>query len=364
MKNSSNFCHHPFKGLFISAQGDFRPCCKYNGTMASNIRDYLASPELHELRQQFSQGERPTQCERCWKDEDAGIASKRQLDSQYIFDVNEQANYLDVTFGNSCNLACRTCSSYASSGWIKDERSLGINTHSHHDFFKDDQYKKDLYSHVATATDVRISGGEPFITGRKEHLEFLDHVSNDASITYTTNGTTRPADELWHRLKQFRQVELHVSIDGTDGVFEYLRYPARWNEVLENLETYREWSSLQDHVTLSISHTVSMLNAWNLPDFHIWCLKNRFPRPYIGMVTDPAHLNLQNLPARAKDRLAARLDRYHFGEITSFMMGTAGSDVEFDRFWNLTTRLDQLRSQQIRESLPEFIDLISDSIVK
>lgn len=375
MKHLDNFCHHPWEGLDINAQGEFRPCCKYTTPIATNLDNYLNSTELHELREQFLRGERPTKCERCWKDEDAGIASKRQLDSNYIFKGHSQpltqTRYLSTTFGNSCNIACRTCHSYSSSSWIRDERELSkdrkITIYPHNDFFKDEQYKQDLYSVVATATNILISGGEPFLAGKREHIEFLDQIrtnSSDVSITYITNGTTRPADELWQKLKTVKQVEFHVSIDGTDRVFEYLRYPAKWNEVLENLEAYRKMAERLDNVTLSLGHTVSIMNVWYLPDFFIWCLKNKFPKPYIGMVTHPNHYNIQNLPRHAKEKLTDRLDRHNLNEITSFMMGERESDEEFDKFRELTARLDELRNQHISESLPELVDLIGDPIVK
>jgi len=82
------------------------------------------------------------------------------------------------------------------------------------------------------------------------------------------------------------------------------------------------------------------------------------------MVTHPNHYNIQNLPRHAKEKLTDRLDRHNLNEITSFMMGERESDEEFDKFRELTARLDDLRNQHISESLPELVDLIGDPIVK
>ena len=63
-------------------------------------------------------GKRLPSCQSCWDDEDAGAVSKRQMDWKYIFEETvpnlDKLKVLMFGFGNSCNLACRTCGSYRS----------------------------------------------------------------------------------------------------------------------------------------------------------------------------------------------------------------------------------------------------------
>ena len=64
-------CHHPWVGLEIGPQGEFKPCCKYKDSIATNLKDYLASEELSELKSRLSANEKPNGCQRCWDDESA-----------------------------------------------------------------------------------------------------------------------------------------------------------------------------------------------------------------------------------------------------------------------------------------------------
>ena len=124
----TNMCYHPWVGLDISAQGDFRPCCKYNGTFGLSLKEYENNPSLQKLQQDFLNGERPSGCQRCWSDEDSGLPSKRTIDNVYFFNdqVPDMKSYkvLSLPFGNTCNLTCITCNPESSSRWQKEWQTI------------------------------------------------------------------------------------------------------------------------------------------------------------------------------------------------------------------------------------------------
>ena len=99
-------CYYPWVGLDITPQGEYKPCCKYENIVANSLEEYLASEEIANLKQNFLDGKRPSACRRCWKDEDAGILSKRQMDAQTDLSCIETESYktISLTFGNTCNL--------------------------------------------------------------------------------------------------------------------------------------------------------------------------------------------------------------------------------------------------------------------
>jgi sulfatase maturation enzyme AslB (radical SAM superfamily) len=297
--------------------------------LVTRLKEYQNNPKLASMKEQFLKGGKPIECSRCWQEEDAGLPSKRQLDWQQIY--NKQAPADDgirvamLTFGNSCNLTCRTCGSYASSSWIKEEEKLfpDMKIYSHNNFYKDIEYQSELAELAKTVTHVYIVGGEPFLsTDLKYHSAFLDLLLNRAdqiTLKYTTNCTVTPSKEMWEKFKQFKNVEFHLSIDGTDSVYEYTRFPAKWEEVLQNIKKYQSWASSTANFKISIGHTVSILNVYYLPDFLIWCLKNKLDKPYIGMVHGPDHYNIRNLPLEIKNIITDRLRLYHANEVVSFM---------------------------------------------
>ena len=81
-----NLCYNPFTGLDISTQGNLKPCCKFLGNkmptfnVENGIEEYQQSEWLSNLQKEFLDGGRPIGCQNCWKEEDAGVKSKRQLD--------------------------------------------------------------------------------------------------------------------------------------------------------------------------------------------------------------------------------------------------------------------------------------------
>lgn len=367
---NKHICYHPWNSLDINTQREYRPCCKISEAFGNTLKEYQNSPRLAIMKEQFLKGKKPIECSKCWQEEEAGLPSKRQLDWQQIY--NEQVpedNGIRVamlTFGNSCNLACRSCNSYSSSGWIKEEKKLfpDIKIYSHNNFYKDIEYQSELAELAKTVTHVYIMGGEPFLsTDLKYHSAFLDLLLDRAdqiTLKYTTNCTVTPSEEMWRKFKRFKNIEFHLSIDGTGPVFEYTRFPAKWEEVLQNIKKYQTWANTTPNFKISIGHTVSILNVYYLPDFLIWCLKNKLDRPYIGMVHWPDHYNIRNLPKEIKKIIGDKLSKYHVKEVVSYMQEKDEQPKQFDKFLDVTRVLDQERKTTIEQSLPEFYNILVD----
>jgi hypothetical protein len=119
----------------------------------------------------------------------------------------------------------------------------------------------DLANNLDTIKQFDFYGGEPFMS--KKMWEILricvdKGYSKDIELHYNTNGTTWP-DEQIKAWSSFKQVNLSFSIDGTDEQFEYMRYPAKWNQCYQNLKKDQEMGNT---ISLSISHTVSFFNVY------------------------------------------------------------------------------------------------------
>ena len=94
--------------IATNASGNFRVCC--NSTPGKNqildsdgnsmhlakhnIEDVWHSEFYQSLRQQFIDGERPTMCQRCFSEEDAGVKSSRQSYNESWF--NESIEILSI----------------------------------------------------------------------------------------------------------------------------------------------------------------------------------------------------------------------------------------------------------------------------
>ena len=363
---TDSFCHHPWVGLDISPQGDFKPCCKYSHPIAHDLQGYLASSELEELKVAFERGERPAGCARCWRDEDAGVPSKRQLDWQYVFQEQEpDHDYLSVIslpFGNTCNLACRICSSYSSSRWGQESRKLSANfpeipIYQHQRYYRDEHFMRHIKALLTKIKHIEFPGGEPFLAGKEQHIDFLDHIighgASDVSLHYITNGTQMPCAELLERWSQFKRVDLQISIDGIYGVFEYNRWPANWEEVYMNVKYFNDGlRSVLPNLQISISHSVSVFTIWHLPEFIDWCRQEGLPDPYLGLVSRPEHYSITVLPPEAKQAITDRCQDTALLPILDAMWANDHSD-RLDTLMRYVKILDKHRYQSFPDTFPE-----------
>lgn len=368
---NDNFCYHPWAGLEISPQGEFRPCCKYTDSIANSLDDYQNSIKLDELKSKFLAGQRPAGCQFCWNDEDAGLPSKRQLDTQRLFtnySIDDATlKVLSLSFGNSCNLACVICDSYSSSTWITESKKLrtkfpDIKIHQHQRFYQDQSFIEKIKQASTDLVHVEFPGGEPFLAGLEQHLDFLDFLisngSQNISLHYMTNATIFPGDEFWLRWSKFKNIDIQLSIDGVGAHFEYCRWPAQWTEVEENIQKYITKREQLTNLQLSISHSVSIFNVYYLPEFTRWCLQQGLERPYLGLVNDPVRYNIKSLPAAVKEQISEKITRFKFENVVSYMNE---QDLYNPTEWQFINTVDDLRNLSFKQVFPEFYQLLKDA---
>lgn len=367
----TKMCYHPWVGLDISPQGDFKPCCKYKNTVAKSLADYQSSSELAQLKQDFLNGNQPIGCGRCWRDEDAGLPSKRIIDNEYVFQNSapslDSIKVLSLPFGNLCNLACRICNSGSSSKWSQEEQRLKdtfptINIRQPSTFHRNADFIDSIKLLVPDLIRLEIPGGEPFYADKQIHKDFLEHFSQPEKISlhYITNGTTQPGDELvqlWHK---FRHIDIQISLDGTEEKFEYNRWPSDWGIVKSNLDKYLALRASMPNLQLSISHTVSIFTVYYLPEFLDWCALHQLPTPYLGLLTKPAHYDITVLPRAVKEVIAKRFESYpQLAPVTEAMIAQDQSEL-LDITLNYVKILDKQRSQSFAETFPELYNLLGE----
>jgi MoaA/NifB/PqqE/SkfB family radical SAM enzyme len=368
-----HLCYHPWVGLDISPQKEFKPCCKYSHSLADNLSDYQNSPELAELKDQLLNGQKPIGCKKCWDDEDSGMPSKREMDWKYVF--NEivpslnKTKILMLAFGNSCNLACMTCGSHSSTTWIKEEEKLqkvipNLKIHKHHRFYQDADFLNQIKEISSEVSHVYFPGGEPFLSGIEEHLDFLDYLiavgADQITLHYMTNATIFPKEKFWERWKKFEKIDMQLSIDGQGQHFNYTRWPAEWNQVLENIKLYQAKRSSDPNLKLTVGHVISIFTVFYFPEFFKWCLQNNLKDPYINLLSYPKQYDIRALPIIVKDKIKEKLDRFKFNEIVEYMYQDDFSDTykETQKIINL---LDKQRNHEFKETFPEFYQLLKDA---
>lgn len=364
-------CYHPWVGLDISPQGEFKPCCKYKYVLGKTLEDYRNSKELANLQQEFLNGQEPEGCSRCWRDEDANLPSKRVLDNTYIFQNQapplDSLKVLSFPFGNTCNLACRICSSYSSSKWVRTEQELKktfneIKVHAPNNFYKDSQFLSSIKDSCRDLIHLEIPGGEPFFADKEIHYNFLNHFENPSQVSlhYITNGTKYPDGDIIKLWDKFRQVDIQLSLDGVNQQFEYNRWPSNWADVSLNLTRYLNLRDSKNNIKFSISHTVSIFTVYYLPEFLDWCEQYKLPSPYLGLLTKPSYYNITVLPHEVKTVIADRFKSHpQLNPIVEDMRANDNSN-QLDITLKYVKMLDRQRNQSFAETFPELYQLLGE----
>jgi hypothetical protein len=99
-----SFCIYPWINLLIDNLGDMSPCCLFAGTISnisnSSIKDVYLGDSMRHLRKEFLDGNHPSSCSACWKNETVGIPSMRQVAKHKFKEIYYKIDYKKENFNN------------------------------------------------------------------------------------------------------------------------------------------------------------------------------------------------------------------------------------------------------------------------
>ena len=274
------YCILPFISVRIEDNKNlnsvgFRPCCFYKDTtlpIFKNIDDYLASDFLKNLQQHLiTQDELPPGCNSCSVIESKNLLSVRQLKNKFFQDLILQQTSiqeLDIFPSNTCNLTCIMCSPKFSSSVAAEQKKLGWITKIYN--FDETELILDSLKQLPNLQYIHIAGGEFFYS--KHCLKILEAIkaAKISNIEFITNGTVFNENHV-SILKTFNNLSLRFSIDGIDDYYEFIRYPAKWNDVKTNILNYK---NQLPNAHVEVVMTVQPLNIFNIMEWTQWANDN------------------------------------------------------------------------------------------
>jgi MoaA/NifB/PqqE/SkfB family radical SAM enzyme len=325
---------------------------------------------MKQLRNEFRNGNKPKHCEVCIIDESHGSKSKRETYSVALgnsVDFDQEPEFpveYQMIISNACNLKCRSCTPSHSNSWQAEYKVLWGNTgyQMSHGQPSDQtsvlwQDRSEWMQHIQR---LEVVGGEPFYISKWQTLwnELIDiGRSKDIVLDLSTNVTIDASYIINKLASNFKTLGVGLSIDGIGHVYNYLRHPAQWDQVKPILLKYH---NIQN-VDFSISHTISWVNAWTLPEFHTWA-KNITPRFRIwnNIIHRPRHMSLVMLPKHVKNKIEQKWRRYHWGQyekdiqgIINFMHSEQPSDQDICIEYKQFLIHDQVRNESIIQLIPQ-----------
>lgn len=344
MSKYDSLCVIPWVGIVANSIGTTRPCCVsmqeiYNedGNLF-NLKDHdletvYKSKHMQQLRQQFRQGLKPDSCKVCWKEEDAGIASKRlraKMRFHEIYDkidwnndTPDQLQFLDLKLGNLCNLKCRICNPRSSSELAAEEihnDKFPRNKKDHYAYklLKQGEWPRDpntkFWSNVKKLLHntiyIEFSGGEPWLI--QEHFDLLEFavtegLSSNLVIHYETNGT-QSIERHTQLFSQFRRIEIVYSVDNIGKRFEYERYGASWKEINKNIDDAFLLQESCPNISIQVGIVISIQNILYIDDILEWSLTKNFENTFICLLHNPDHMSIESMTANAKHLVIRTLE--------------------------------------------------------
>jgi MoaA/NifB/PqqE/SkfB family radical SAM enzyme len=437
MVKNPSFCPVPWVSISTKPNGDLRLCCHANVSKSkgmhksennenynlntSKIEDAQNSYLAKSVRKSMLEGKQHEMCTRCNREDSQGVRSRRQYENlkwESVLNLEAAKNntspdgslmaesklsHLDVRFGNLCNLTCRMCGPTDSSSWYKEylatentefqDSSGQVQLRSEPEtgrvFAINDPYKwhennaiwLDFAKHIPHVTDYYFAGGEPLLIQR--HYQLLEKIvdsghAHKVRIEYNTNLTQLP-DRVLDLWKNFRQVNVGVSIDGYKNLNEYIRYPSQWAQLVSNIH---KLDNAENNIQCWAACTLQIYNCVGILDLIDWIYQSDFKKfgrqnrlPFI--TTHPLHnpigFSLKALPTDAKIYLRKKYNDYfskmkiidpRFSTVENNLSGylnymdSADESAQLVEFIRKTQAMDKYRNQNFSLTCPEIANFI------
>ncbi|MCB0384347.1 MAG: twitch domain-containing radical SAM protein [Bdellovibrionales bacterium] len=401
---SPTFCVLPWLHLGIRPTGRVRVCTwtistlRDDGGRPYNVgKDSLFSAlngnELAQMKRKMLAGESVATCARCYEFESVGNRSKRQTElevnaarvSDILQGLVQNPEILELRLGNKCNLGCVSCSPDSSSflyreieqniekGAEFDDQHLGAFASmrsSVSDWYEREEFWQDVRRLMPGIRRLYITGGEPTLISQNwEMLSYAiaEGYASHIDLEMSTNLTVIKEEQI-ETLNHFKSCHVYCSIDATDGAFEYLRYPAKWDKVEGNFKRLLQMADSK--VQISVTPTINALSIWRLKDLYSWLsgvekeVARRVPLHCHTLLRDPAYQSLTNLPTELKQKalgeVEALLEKYtdefnqrNLSKVANFIQhGESHPDILIAGQKFIET-FDHIRGRSWREFIPE-----------
>lgn len=285
------------------------PCCRWEEPQGPNtnaphisngIQSAIDSDYFNSIREKMLASEEIPQCKQCTDEEKAcGTSLRKSFNNRYSQYINTTPKIrdLELVFSTHCNLACRMCGSEASSKWaLIDNPGLNVDTSVVATELKN-------YDHDMSELDnIKMVGGEPFLA--KDHYKYLESFISQSNrpknitLTYHTNGTIFPNQNIINYWKKIKTVHIIVSVDAHGKLNNYLRPGSTngWETINKNIQKFKNIEGVN---TIVKTHTViTSINALHLHKLIEWIdqtIDNGLAHASFDVTSQPDHLSVMHL---------------------------------------------------------------------
>lgn len=392
IKQNQHVCINPFqtKSFQIDFNGSRDPllqkskltiscCCNAESDSVQTIT---------EIQNSILAGEKNEMCNKCWRSENTYGYSERTmalintpLPAILNFVNNQSFSYYNVSikFSNLCNLSCRSCSPSFSSKYAQTY-NLKIPGNLSTDLSANTIAWQLITAHILSIDqtaelNIALRGGESLIQpGFKTLVAWLteNNMLSRTNLDITTNYTNIDTFVV-DTFSLFKSVTLHASIDSVNTNFEYIRWPATFNQIEKNLN----FILLHQNIDFIIQPLWNLNNIFYINDFlswwEYWGQTNNY-RVVIRNVSmfRPHHLTIENLPVKYRPFLLKTIqsaqtrkiiqNNQHMHEFLSglrdFLTSSDKPYDQFELFLFETARQDQITNTSMKTHNSKLYNLL------
>lgn len=306
-----------------------------------NQTDFLTyfQKEMSALRLKMLQGEHISSCDQCAKMEEHGKISGREkqllkvgikLDnfektfrSSTFYDefkksFNNQGDTelwpqdWQIDLGNYCNSGCVFCSPTYSSKLANEFKKLGLIEELPPRNWTDDEEAVDrfveLLSQSKKLSYLHFLGGETLITPafKKILLKLIEKgLNTNTSIGFTTNLTVWD-ESIVELLKQYKEVNLGMSIECLHPINDYLRWPSKIEKVKEILEKWIQLGKQQNWL-IQFRITPTLFSIAHIKTIYDYAYTYDVGVESCNFLYNPPFMRMSVLPIDVRQNIAKEL---------------------------------------------------------
>jgi hypothetical protein len=370
--NKNIYCPMIHSGLNIELklqQGDltFNQCCLSTTQlqMPQDIKNLWQNEKLKHNRQVNNQNIWLDDCWQCERLENVGIKSFRESMIEGLGSKKNLAGpqRIDLLFDRSCNLACRTCGPQSSTFWEKHLRDNNLPVVKFQPTDNLATIKEVLTNlDLSNLKQVQFCGGETLLGNTywetaQMLADLVPNAKDNILLGFQTNATQPVPEKYYDLIEKFKLVKFMISIDGTHDRFDYLRWPANWNQVVDNIFTIRE--KVPANVMFYIQECTSNLNMLYFGEVRDWVAKH-FNTNRDGDQTDYSTQLARHSYLDVNVITTEYVDAIKNTEMAQFLHPKWQENPDkINKFIRETEKFDQIRGQDWKNTFPEVANLYS-----
>ena len=317
------------------------------------------------------EGERPKECEYCWKIEDLGpdkVSDRvfksvlytdeelEQCKALYGWEKDVDLKTLEVAFDPNCNFACSYCNASFSTTWQNDIKKSGPYQNLvsdgaaafQHDGAHSLPYGKKNEGNPYieafwkwwegelqhTLRELRVTGGEP--TMSQDFWKLMKWWENhpECNVEFATNSNLGQKPELFEELLKathnFKTFHLYTSCEAYGNNAEYIRDGLKFDQWLINMDRMLGEGNL---TSLNCMMTINALCLFTLPEFMDEMLKLKMkyktqsPVCSFNILRFPSFQSIVTLPKDIREERANAIEEW----INKNWNGGENGFVEWER---------------------------------